>query len=1026
MDGVKASSANNVGGSKHSKGALDGARKQAASPVDGPNRKQQAPQPKAWQGPNPITQRASPNTTNGTEKPLPKLPPQAQGKSSGDSRAEKNAHDRLVYLIAELTGCDATLTLKNGEQFTGVFSGFFDLGSKCQYTLKMVKRTRLPSHQQVNGTVEVPDEYTGEGEDHVMSFDLLDTVDLAAADVSITSAQPMQNGSTSTPFRTDTEISRKDGNARRDRELQRWDAGADSSIDMSLEESSGAGWDQFAANERMYGVQSTYDENIYTTAIDRSNPQYRKREAEAARLAREIEGSTAANSHVAEERRRDADKGDGLDEEEKYSGVRREGAADLPKRGTGSYIPPSQRPITSTPTVPGAPYDPAIISTSKPPPSISVPPAASVKSTEPIAVEPVKQLQAQPPAAETSTKAISAPAPVPSQAAKKPMEHSAEDNMRKTADAFKEFANMEKLRIRTNQEAKKVQVKQDKNVRLNDLKKFAMNFKLNTRVPEDLVPILAKDQKKQAEIQTKAEEAANEAEAKAEAKKKEQKAAGATPPTPSGPPSQPSAPPTTDPRLPFNNNHHPRAKASQQMRAPLHPGQGPAPRALPSQRMQPNYGGRGAPQPFPTDLRIPTGPAAGPVPASDRAPLSPVSATGLNVNARAFEFRPVANAFMPSGTTPSPQRATNGNGTDASTTSKTNARFFAKDRKPVDAKDRKDVFSSFNPLKLMTEEEHPEEHKKSLAGNGGIPQPYRTAPVWSATGDNSHASYKDSFPKVQVPSQGPSPLHTPNSNGPMPHAHQLPVHMQAPQMSTPQQRPQFYAQQHHGPAPSFDPRMQQFGPGGSVQSSPRFQPPNLAFNGQMPHMQMPQFGGQPMPGYGMSPSMAYRQPQVMQGGPMMMPSHQQGQAPQMRQGFQQGPPYGGPPMGGQMMVPNPSGGGYMNGPPMSQQQQQGYSPMPPHAQPNLPHMQGAHGGPGGYQGNPRPQMMQQQGSHQGFPPQMQQHMQPPFAPSPGQPHPYHYQRQMSGQGGYPQMTPRQQQAVPQHPSPGMAQGDEGK
>ena len=39
MDGVKASAANNVGGSKqHSKGSLDGARKQAMSPVDGQNR----------------------------------------------------------------------------------------------------------------------------------------------------------------------------------------------------------------------------------------------------------------------------------------------------------------------------------------------------------------------------------------------------------------------------------------------------------------------------------------------------------------------------------------------------------------------------------------------------------------------------------------------------------------------------------------------------------------------------------------------------------------------------------------------------------------------------------------------------------------------------------------------------------------------------------------------------------------------------------------------------------------------------
>ncbi|KAI6896856.1 hypothetical protein KC318_g19796 [Hortaea werneckii] len=148
----------------------------------------------------------------------------------------------------------------------------------------------------------------------------------------------------------------------------------------------------------------------------------------------------------------------------------------------------------------------------------------------------------------------------------------------------------------------------------------------------------------------------------------------------------------------------------------------------------------------------------------------------------------------------------------------------------------------------------------------------------------------------------------------------------------------------------------------------------------------------------------------------------------MRQGFPQGPQYGGPPMGGQMMMPNPSGG-YMNGP----MPQQPYSPMPPHAQPHMvPHMQ--QGPAGGYAGSPRagPHMMQHQGSQHGFQPPMGPgvpHQGPPFAPSPGQPHPYHYQRQMSGQG-YPVagMTPRQQQAVPHQPSPGMAgaQGDEGK
>ena len=72
----------------------------------GRNRKQQqAPQPKAWTGTNPITQRASTNNTNGTEKPLPKVPSQSQTKSSTESHSDKHAHDRALFVIANFTVC---------------------------------------------------------------------------------------------------------------------------------------------------------------------------------------------------------------------------------------------------------------------------------------------------------------------------------------------------------------------------------------------------------------------------------------------------------------------------------------------------------------------------------------------------------------------------------------------------------------------------------------------------------------------------------------------------------------------------------------------------------------------------------------------------------------------------------------------------------------------------------------------------------------------------------------------------------
>ncbi len=87
------------------------------------------------------------------------------------------------------------MTLKNGEQFTGVFSGSsLESSAKSVYILKMVKKIKLASHQQVNGNTESSDEYIGEGEDHVMVFDVQDTADLAVANIVTANTHATQNG----------------------------------------------------------------------------------------------------------------------------------------------------------------------------------------------------------------------------------------------------------------------------------------------------------------------------------------------------------------------------------------------------------------------------------------------------------------------------------------------------------------------------------------------------------------------------------------------------------------------------------------------------------------------------------------------------------------------------------------------------------------------------------------------------------------------------------------------------------------
>lgn len=58
-------------------------------------------------------------------------------------------------------------------------------------------------------------------------------------------------------------------------------------------------WDQFEANETLFGVKSTFNEDLYTTKLDRG-PQTRELEREALRIAREIEVEDTHDLHLAE------------------------------------------------------------------------------------------------------------------------------------------------------------------------------------------------------------------------------------------------------------------------------------------------------------------------------------------------------------------------------------------------------------------------------------------------------------------------------------------------------------------------------------------------------------------------------------------------------------------------------------------------------------------------------------------------------------------------------------------------------
>jgi len=125
------------------------------------------------------------------------------------------------------------------------------------------------------------------------------------------------------------------------RVLQPWSAEAPAGdlAATSLDGDANGSWDQFAANEQLFGIKCVFNEALYTTVMDPAKSSCTLEEAE--RLAGEIDRA---------KKPRPADLQD-LSEEERYSAVLPSGSghtsgrtsgASTPRSATGSVVPGSR------------------------------------------------------------------------------------------------------------------------------------------------------------------------------------------------------------------------------------------------------------------------------------------------------------------------------------------------------------------------------------------------------------------------------------------------------------------------------------------------------------------------------------------------------------------------------------------------------------------------------------------------------------------------------------------------------------
>lgn len=235
--------------------------------------------------------------------------PQKQAPSSAGSGSSAA---RISALVDMLVGQMVVVVRGNGERLVGVLSS----GSPDKHGLSFV----LSAAQTL----------TADKSGQVTLGPLIPRVTLSGPDVCEIDASNVRLGTaqelaacvpraSSSSFRTDTEISRA-GGVEGGRALQRWeDDSAPPMVSGALEDTTSGPWDQFAANEAQFGVRSNYEESMYTTKLDKSGHDFKQREREAERLAKEILTQGSSNAHVAEERGLVDDSG--LNEEDKYGAV---------------------------------------------------------------------------------------------------------------------------------------------------------------------------------------------------------------------------------------------------------------------------------------------------------------------------------------------------------------------------------------------------------------------------------------------------------------------------------------------------------------------------------------------------------------------------------------------------------------------------------------------------------------------------------------------------------------------------------
>ncbi|WVR07382.1 hypothetical protein IAU60_004423 [Kwoniella sp. DSM 27419] len=677
-------------------------------------------------------------------------------------------------------------------------------------------------------------------------------------------------------FQTDTDISKSANLV--ERELKPWvpdEAPANGAQSNGLgaggagnrdADTFGAGvsnvhWDQFETNERLFGTKTSFQEELYTTKLNKSGADFKKREKEAERLAAEIMGTASKNVHIAEERGQ-VEEGATKDEEEKYSGVVRAPGAYVPPgarrgvpaggpapAGRSPALPPSAAsPASTGPKTNGsafvspAPHPTKLSPESDPTAAIALPPGPTRSTSEDPSVtlsSDIASATAAPQAAEAPAAAGKVHPPVGG-------EGKGDGQLGGVMTQWRQFVGTEKEKI----EAKKQSVmKSERDRQLADLKKFHANFKVPLPMPKDILPILSKDETKQKDIEAKAADALERA---LEAKKV-QGAVSPVKPTAPVEPVKVEQPKTALPKKPF-------------MKIPEIPPFNPAKRKSAAQVAPVLHVPETASQNIPPPL------ASSPTPSAASHASGSQSQAKLNPKASTFVFKPNPGAavFKPGQSSGSP----------AQTPRQMPSASVAPSPALVPAAPKNMFFKDKTPERITVDPRtdfNPWKH-----GSGNVPSASSVGLQWPYTGRKSHGPpyggqmggpHGPGFSNGEEDPSSPSPHAMPpqlmpgmppnyppygyrfNQPGMPPHG--MPSQMGSPMFSPGPQfaplpgQPMSQPPQHMGPGPGPQLNgMPMYFQGGMPPNS-GFMPQHMPFNPHTPQRHGPGPGGPNGPPSGM-------------------------------------------------------------------------------------------------------------------------------------------------------------------------------